>query len=152
MVLKPMLTDKDLEFSVSNTRLATIDEKGILTAKEDVDGVVTVTVVNTKHNIVATTEVRIGDVGAAGIEFDVPETLLVGEEYTIGMTVVDEDGKEYMKDAEYSAVVLSKPAGAKFEVDVYDDELEVYSDTKGEVKLIVTAREDDTNRSLALSP
>ncbi len=141
--------DKDLEFSVSNTRLATIDEKGILTAKEDVDGVVTVTVVNTKHNIVATTEVRIGDVGAAGIEFDVPETLLVGEEYTIGMTVVDEDGKEYMDEPDFNAVVLSKPAGAKVEVDVYDDELEIYSDTKGEVKLIVTARDDETNEAVS---
>ena len=70
----------------------------------------------------ATTEVRIGDVGAAGIKFDVPEELLVDEEYTIGMKVVDEEGYEYMNDAEYSVVVLSKPANAKVEVDVYDDE------------------------------
>ncbi|MGB4071125.1 MAG: copper amine oxidase N-terminal domain-containing protein, partial [bacterium] len=142
---------KDLEFSVSNTRLATINKDGILKAKDDVEGIVTVTVVNTKHNVVATTEVRIGDVGAAGIEFDVPETLLVGEEYTIGMTVVDEDGKEYMDEPDFNAVVLSKPAGAKVEVDVYDDELEVYSDTKGEVKLIVTAREDDESVSGTLT-
>jgi hypothetical protein len=63
--------------------------------------------------------------------------------------VLDEEGYEYMNDAEYSVVVLSKPANAKVEVDVYDDELVVYSDTKGEVKLIVTARDDETNEAVS---
>jgi hypothetical protein len=139
----------DLEFSVSNTRIARIDTDGVVYARGDNEGVVTVTVVDTENNVVATTEVRIGDVGAAGIKFDVPEELLVDEEYTIGMKVVDEEGYEYMNDAEYSVVVLSKPANAKVEVDVYDDELVVYSDTKGEVKLIVTARDDETNEAVS---
>ena len=96
----------DLEFSVSNTRIARIDTDGVVYARGDNEGVVTVTVVDTENNVVATTEVRIGDVGAAGIKFDVPEELLVDEEYTIGMKVVDEEGYEYMNDAEYSVVVL----------------------------------------------
>ena len=146
------VTDKDLEFSVSDSKIARIDAAGrVWPANADAEGVVTVTVVNTKHRLVASTEVRIGDVGGVGIEFDVPETLLVGEDYTIGMKVIGNDGKKYMKDADYSAVVISKPEGATVEVDVYDDELEVYSDTKGEVKIVVTAREDNESVSGTLT-
>jgi hypothetical protein len=146
------VTDKDLEFSVSDSKIARIDAAGrVWPANADAEGVVTITVVNTKHRLVASTEVRIGDVGGVGIEFDVPETLLVGEDYTIGMKVIGNDGKKYMKDADYSAVVISKPEGATVEVDVYDDELEVYSDTKGEVKIVVTAREDNESVSGTLT-
>jgi hypothetical protein len=142
---------RDLEFSVSNTRLARIDDEGRVTARRDAEGVVVVTAVNTRHNVVATTEVRIGDVGAAGIKFDVPKVLLVDEEYTIGMKVVDEDGREYLKDAEYNVVVISKPSGADVEVDVLDDEFTIISDTKGDVRLIATAREDDEAISSTLT-
>jgi len=142
---------RDLEFSVSNTRLARIDSEGRVTARRGAEGVVVVTAVNTRHNVIATTEVRIGDIGASGIKFDVPKVLLVDEEYTIGMKVVDDDGREYLKDAEYNVVVLSKPPGADVEVDVFDDEFTIISDTKGDVTLIATAREDDEAISCTLT-
>ena len=83
-----------------------IDSEGRVTARRGAEGVVVFTPVSTRHNVIATTEVRIGDIGASGIKFDVPKVLLVDEEYTIGMKVVD-DGREYLKDAEYNVVVLS---------------------------------------------
>jgi len=141
--------NKDLKFSIDNTKIATIDDDGIVKARDDKEGVVVVTVVHTEEKMVATAEVRIGDVGAEGIKFEVPEELLIDEEYTVKMKVLDEDGYEVMKSAEYEVVVLSKPADAKVEVDVDGKEFTIYSDTKGAVKLIAVAREEGDDKAVS---
>jgi len=143
----------DVKFSINDTKIANILSNGTVVGKEDKEGVVVVTAVHSVEKVLATAEVRVGDVGAEGIKFTVPEELLVDEDYTIKMKVLDEDGYEVMKDAEYEVVVLSKPADAEVEVDVDDNEFTIYSDTKGTVKLIAIARVDDEDdeKSLAVS-
>jgi len=150
------LTDlADIRFSVSDTLIARINqETGVVEQRtEDSEGVVTVTAVNTEEKVVATAEVRIGDVGAEGIVFEVPENLLIEEEHTIKMKVVDENGNKIMKNAKYDVVVVDEPKDAKVELDHDDDDdkFTVYSDVKSVVKLHVVARDGDKSVSNTLT-
>jgi len=150
----------DIRFSVSDTLIARINqETGIVEQRTaDSEGVVTVTAVNREEKVVATAEVRIGDVGAEGIVFDVPEDLLIEDEHTIKMKVVDEKGNKIMKDAKYDVVVVDEPKDAKVELvhDDGEDKFIIFSDVKGAVKLHVVAydqkdEENDSGRERAIS-
>ncbi|MFZ7104776.1 MAG: stalk domain-containing protein [Peptococcaceae bacterium] len=159
--------ESDLEFSINDYRAIEKDsvgdvsdprdaftENGVIYVTDDDDylGEYVITVVDTKEDLTASTEITVGN-AAIGLDVEVPDTLPVGEETAVELSVLDDAdrivGLGDGVDIEYDAYIISQPDGAnasaeasisdsKFSKDLKEKgyaDVDVYSQKAGEVKV-----------------
>ena len=126
-----------LQFSSSNPAVATVNAAGVITTAttdaKDAQGV-TITVIDTTNNLVATTVMPL--VGApVAIKASTPEPVQVNQDATIELTFVDSNGKVVALGASaplaanLEHTILSKPDGAGVDVSYKSTAVTDFRDT-----------------------